>query len=159
MADEPASRVDILKTYLRQQGLGGEMMELKASTRTAAEAAQALDCRTEQIVKSMVLKTKRSRRGILVLASGANRVDLKKIAARLSEPVRMADPQFVLDQTGFAVGGVPPVAHVQKLDTFIDEDLIQQDKIWAAAGTHHAMFSLTPGDLVQMTSGMVISIK
>jgi Cys-tRNA(Pro) deacylase len=151
--------LDKVKDALQQQGFDCNVLELQTSTRTAAEAAQALGCKTEQIVKSLVLKTKHSRRGILVMVSGANRADLKKITDVLSEPVRMADADFVREKTGFAIGGVPPLAHLEKMDAYIDDDLMQQDVIWAAAGTPHSMFKLTPKELVQMTSGEVINVK
>jgi prolyl-tRNA editing enzyme YbaK/EbsC (Cys-tRNA(Pro) deacylase) len=144
---------------LQVLGLDLQVVELPGSTRTALEAAQAVGCQVGQIVKSLVFKAKRSQRPILVVASGANRVDERRIEALIGEPLGKADADFVRQQTGFVIGGVPPVGYTQRLETFIDEDLLQFDEIWAAAGTPHAVFRLTPADLVQMTGGHVAAIK
>jgi prolyl-tRNA editing enzyme YbaK/EbsC (Cys-tRNA(Pro) deacylase) len=144
---------------LQVLGLDLQVIELPGSTRTAIEAAQAVGCQVGQIVKSLVFKAKRSQRPILVVASGSNRVDERRIEALIGEPLGKADADFVRQQTGFVIGGVPPVGHAQHLETFIDEDLMQFDEIWAAAGTPHAVFRLTPADLVKMTGGQVATIK
>lgn len=140
-------------------GLDLQVVELPGSTRTAVEAAQAVGCQVGQIVKSLVFKTKRSQRPILVVASGQNRVDERLIEALIGEPLGKADADFVRQRTGFVIGGVPPVGHAEPLETFIDQDLLQYDEIWAAAGTPHAVFRLTPADLVKMTQGRVVAIK
>jgi prolyl-tRNA editing enzyme YbaK/EbsC (Cys-tRNA(Pro) deacylase) len=140
-------------------GLDLQVVELPGSTRTAVEAAQAVGCQVGQIVKSLVFKAKRSQRPILVIASGQNRVDERLIEALIGEPLGKADADFVRQHTGFVIGGVPPVGHAEPLETFIDEDLLQYDEIWAAAGTPHAVFRLTPADLVKMTQGRVAAIK
>jgi prolyl-tRNA editing enzyme YbaK/EbsC (Cys-tRNA(Pro) deacylase) len=144
---------------LHALGLDLQVIELPGSTRTALEAAQAVGCQVGQIVKSLVFKAKRSQRPILVVASGPNRVDERRIEALIGEPLGKADADFVREHTGFVIGGVPPVGHAQRLETFIDEDLMQYAEIWAAAGTPHAVFRLTPADLVQMTGGLVAAIK
>lgn len=144
---------------LQALGLDLQVIELPGSTRTAVEAAQAVGCQVGQIVKSLVFKAKRSQRPVLVVASGQNRVDEHRLEALLGEPLGKADADFVRQQTGFVIGGVPPVGHTQQLETFIDEDLLQYAEIWAAAGTPHAVFRLTPGDLVKMTGGQVAAIK
>ena len=112
----------------------------------------------EQIVKSLVFKGKKTQKPVLVLAGGANRVNVKNLRDHLSEAVKMADPDFVQAETGFAIGGVPPIGHAQKLKTFVDEDLMQQEEIWAAAGTSNTMFKITPHELQKITGGQVISI-
>ena len=144
---------------LQVMGFALQVVELPDSTRTAAEAAQAVGCQVGQIVKSLVFKAKRSQRPVLVVASGANRVNEKAIEAFIGEPLGRADADFVRQRTGFAIGGVPPVGHSEQLETFIDEDLLQHAEIWAAAGTPNAVFRLTPGDLVRMTGGRVIKIS
>jgi prolyl-tRNA editing enzyme YbaK/EbsC (Cys-tRNA(Pro) deacylase) len=78
---------------------------------------------------------------------------------RVSEPVEKADADFIRERTGFVIGGVPPIGHLERLETFIDEDLLQRDEIWAAPGNPHAVFKLTPSDLKKMTDGRVISVK
>jgi prolyl-tRNA editing enzyme YbaK/EbsC (Cys-tRNA(Pro) deacylase) len=143
---------------LLEKGLPLQVVELPASTRTAVEAAQAIGCQVGQIVKSLVFRTVESDQPILVLASGTNRVDEQKLAALLSQPVAKADADFVHERTGFAIGGVPPVGHTQMIPTFIDQDLLQYDELWAAAGTPHAVFRLTPGDLERITDGRVAQI-
>jgi len=144
---------------LQALGFALEVVELPDSTRTAAEAAQAVGCQVGQIVKSLVFKAKRSQRPVLVVASGANRVNEKAIEALIGEPLGRADADFVRQRTGFAIGGVPPVGHSERLETFIDEDLLQHAEIWAAAGTPNAVFRLTPGDLARMTGGRVVKIS
>ncbi len=144
---------------LQVMGFALQVVELPDSTRTAAEAAQAVGCQVGQIVKSLVFKAKRSQRPVLVVASGANRVNEKAIEALIGEPLGRADADFVRQRTGFAIGGVPPVGHSERLETFIDEDLLQQPEIWAAAGTPNAVFRLTPDDLVRMTGGRVVKIS
>jgi prolyl-tRNA editing enzyme YbaK/EbsC (Cys-tRNA(Pro) deacylase) len=106
-----------------------------------------------------VFQGKTSKRPVLVVASGANRVNEKKLRDLLSEPVRKADAQFVRERTGFAIGGVPPVGLLSPMEIFIDEDLFKYADIWAAAGTPHAVFKLTAGDLVKITQGKVVSIN
>ncbi len=141
------------------RGLAFDIVELKASTRTAQEAAQAVGCQVAQIVKSLIFKGSRSGKPILILASGPNRVNEKKIGEVVGEPIGKADADFVREETGFAIGGVPPLAHKEPLETYIDETLLQHESLWAAAGTPNAVFRLSPSDLVKITEGKVISIK
>ena len=144
---------------LSQSGLKIQVVELPASTRTSAEAAQAVGCQIGQIAKSLIFKTCETQRPILVIASGANRVDELKIGARLGEPIGKADAEFVRSRTGFVIGGVPPIGHIEVIKTFIDEDLLAFEQIWAAAGTPHAVFPLKPADLVKITNGEVIQVR
>ena len=140
-------------------GLPLQVVELPASTRSAVEAAQAIGCRVEQIAKSLIFRSSQSGRPVLVIASGPNRVNEKKIGELLGEPIGKADADFVRQRTGFVIGGVPPVGHTEPLETFIDEDLLKLDEIWAAAGTPNAVFCLKPADLVKITSGRVVAVK
>ncbi len=144
---------------LHALGLSLQVVELPGSTRTAVEAAQAVGCEVGQIVKSLVFKSKSSQRPILVIASGVNRVDEKKIEALIGEPLGKADADFVRQHTGFVIGGVPPLGHIEPLQTYIDVDLLQYPRVWAAAGTPHAVFQLNPGDLSRMTGGIVVQVK
>ena len=143
---------------LNALGFSLEVLELPASTRTAVEAANAVGCQLGQIVKSLVFKAKHSGKPILVLTSGANRVNEKRIEDLIGEPLGKANADFVRESTGFAIGGVPPLGHTQTLETYIDQDLLQYEKVWAAAGTPHALFKLNPKDLVRMTGGKVIKV-
>lgn len=149
------------KVQQAMQSLGFDfsVVELPASTRTSIEAAQAIGCQVGQIAKSLVFKGQRTGQPILIVASGANRVDEQMMAAQAGEPLEKATAEFVRQRTGFGIGGVPPVGHTEPLQTFIDEDLLQYPEIWAAAGTPHAVFRLTPADLVKMSSGQVVKIN
>ena len=148
-----------VQAALQTLGLALEVVELPASTRTAQEAAQAVGCTVGQIVKSLVFRALQSDRPVLVETSGLNRVDETRLAALLGEPVGKADADFVRQRTGFVIGGVPPLGHAEALPTFIDQDLLQYQEIWAAAGTPHAVFRLTPAELLQMTGGQVVAVK
>jgi len=144
---------------LQALGLTLQVVELPNSTRTAAEAAEAVGSQLGQIVKSLVFRGDVSGKPVLILASGANRVNLESVAALVGEPLGKADADYVRQQTGFAIGGVPPLGHLQALDTWIDEDLFQYAEIWAAAGTPNAVFRLAPDDLLRMTGGRVVKIS
>jgi prolyl-tRNA editing enzyme YbaK/EbsC (Cys-tRNA(Pro) deacylase) len=144
---------------LSARGMTLQVVELPGSTRTAQEAAQAIGCDVGQIVKSLVFKGKRSAKPVLVIASGGNRVNEQKIEALIGEPLGKADADFVRQQTGFVIGGVPPVGHNQPLLTYVDADLLQYSEIWAAAGTPHAVFRLTPQELCELTGGDVLELK
>ncbi len=142
---------------LLARGVQNQVVELTETARSAAEAAAAVGCTVAQIAKSLVFKGRQSGQAVLVIASGANRVDLAKVQALLGEPLDRADPDFVRAETGFAIGGIPPVGHAKALTTVIDEDLLKHERIWAAAGHPNAVFPLTPAELVQLTGGRVAS--
>ena len=143
---------------LKALGVTSQVVELPESTRSAAEAAQAIGCRVEQIVKSLVFRGQSTNRPILAIVSGGNRVDEEKLAVLVAEPVAKADAEYVRQRTGYAIGGVPPVGHVESLVCVVDEDLLQYEQIWAAAGTPRAVFQLTPADLQRITDGRVVSV-
>jgi prolyl-tRNA editing enzyme YbaK/EbsC (Cys-tRNA(Pro) deacylase) len=144
---------------LKALGFSNEVMELQTSTRTSAEAAQTIGCQVGQIAKSIVFRRTQTDKPILVIASGSNRVNEKKMAEFIAEPLGKADADYVRKHTGFVIGGVPPIGHFETLDIFIDEDLLQYGEIWAAAGSPNAIFKLTPYDLIKMTDGRVVSIQ
>lgn len=139
-------------------GLQLEVIELPDSTRTSLEAAQALGCQVGQIAKSIVFQALTSHRPLLVIASGSNRVNEKIITGLVGELVSKADADFVRSHTGFVIGGVPPLGHIERMETFIDQDLLQYAEIWAAAGTPHAVFRMTPDELVRMARGRVTTV-
>jgi prolyl-tRNA editing enzyme YbaK/EbsC (Cys-tRNA(Pro) deacylase) len=159
VSDELSASAQRFQDILRQRGFAHQVIELPASTRTAKEAAQAVGCQPGQIVKSLVFKALHSQTPLLVLASGPNRVDEQRLSELAGEPIGKADADFVRQWTGFAVGGVPPLGHKEPVASFIDETLLQYDTLWAAAGTPHAVFELTPADLQAMTDGRIVSIK
>lgn len=144
---------------LEAHGVDCQVVELPDTTRTALEAAQAIGCDVDQIVKSLIFKARQSGRPVLVIASGSNRVNEKRIGQLLGEKIGKADADFVREKTGYVIGGVPPLAHETPPQTFIDEALLEHDEIWAAAGTPFAVFRLTPTDLLQITNGRVTSIS
>lgn len=144
---------------LQALGMTLQVVELPGSTRTAAEAAQAIGTTVGQIAKSLVFRTTTTQRPVLIIASGPNRVNEKLIGHLLGETIEKADADFVRERMGFVIGGVPPVGHLEKPETLIDEDLFQYPEIWAAAGTPHAVFRLLPDDLVQITGGRVVAVK
>lgn len=144
---------------LRALGFNNEILEFQTTTRTSADAAQAVGCEVGQIAKSIVFRTIRTGRPVLVIASGPNRINEKRIEEKISEPIGKADAEFVHQKTGFVIGGVPPVGHTEKMEIFIDEDLLKYEEIWAAAGTPHAVFKLNPSELIRMTGGQIISVK
>jgi prolyl-tRNA editing enzyme YbaK/EbsC (Cys-tRNA(Pro) deacylase) len=154
---KPAESPSALKV---QAVLGArfQVMEFDATTRTAAEAAAAIGCEVAQIAKSLIFRAANSGRAVLIIASGVDRVDEKKAAAAVAEPIVRADADFVREATGFAIGGVPPVGHKTKPIVLIEESLFGFDEIWAAAGTPNAVFRLTPADLVELTSGRTVAV-
>ena len=143
------------------EGLGFEfrVRVFPASTRSAEDAAAAIGCSVAQIVKSLIFRAVDSDRPVLILAGGANRVDEAAVGRLLGETIVRAKPDFVREVTGFAIGGVPPVAHAQTPTTLIDRDLMALEEIWAAAGTPNAVFALTPEALCRITDGTVADIK
>lgn len=155
--DLPASARRV-QQVLDAAGLAVAIVELPQSTRTAADAAASIGCRVEQIAKSLVFRRKDTGEGVLVIASGSNRVDERLVAATLHSEIERADADFVRSTTGFAIGGIPPIGHDSPLVTLIDEDLLRLDVIWAAGGTPHAVFPLSPGELVRITSGQVMRV-
>jgi prolyl-tRNA editing enzyme YbaK/EbsC (Cys-tRNA(Pro) deacylase) len=153
---DTAQRVE---NWLSGRGLTGRVREMTASTRTSAEAAAAIGCAVAQIAKSLIFRGRDSGTPLLVVASGVNRVDEKKLAALVGERVTRPDADYVRAATGFAIGGVPPAGHERALRTLVDADLLALDPIWAAAGTPVAVFHLTPAELLSLTSGEVADLK
>lgn len=153
---DSAQRVE---NWLTARGLPGRVREMTASTRTSAEAAAAIGCGVAQIAKSLIFRGRDSGTPLLVIASGVNRVDEKKLAALIGERTARPDADYVRTVTGFAIGGVPPAGHERALRTLIDADLLALDPIWAAAGTPVAVFPLTAAELVALTSGEVADLK
>jgi len=149
---KPAANTTALRV---QQHLGADfqVLEFEESTRTSDDAARAIGCTVAEIAKSLIFKCKASDRGVLIVMSGVNRADMAKAKAVLGEKLSRADADFVRQKTGYAIGGVPPVAHAEKLQVLLDRDLLAFDEIWAAAGTPNAVFRLTPAQLQALTGG------
>ena len=157
MAELPAAALRVQQA-LAGHGLETTIVYLERAARTSAEAAAAVGCRVDQIAKSLVFRLATSGTPLLVIASGANRVDEARVAEFVGEPLAKADAEFVRTHTSFAIGGVAPLAHPAPLATLIDEHLLKWDRIWAAAGHPHTVFPLTPADLVRLTGGRVVTV-
>src|ERR1700676_3297377 len=151
---DTARRVALL---LRERGHGNAVVLLPETGKTSAEAAAGLGCSVAQIAKSILFRRREDDAPVLVVASGANRVDEKKVAAKVGEIAR-ADAKFVREKTGYAIGGVCPIGHATLPLTLIDEDLLALDSLWAAAGHPHAVFNLTPQELVALTGAPVADV-
>lgn len=140
-------------------GFPFRVIELPVAMRTAADAAAQAGCEVGQIVKSLVFRGARTERPVLVLTSGMNRVNEDRIAEYLGEPLARAGPDFVRRVTGFAIGGVPPLGHAERMETYIDEDLLTFDTLWAAAGHPNSLFPLPARDLPRLAPGRVVRVK
>lgn len=158
MDDSLSDSAQKVQQALTEAGLEIRIRELPASTRTAKEAAAAIGCTLAQIAKSLMFRDTSSGEPLLVIASGVNRVDEEILSSRVGGPVTIADADYVRRQTGFVIGGVPPVGHSRKIETYFDEELFDHEVIWAAAGTPHAVFRTSPHDLVRVTAGEVIAV-
>ena len=152
----PVRRV---REALEREGLAPEFVELADTARSADDAARALGRRVEQIVKSLIFRGGTSGRPVLILASGPNRVSELRMADLLGEPIEKADAAFVREHSGFSIGGVPPVGHAVTPVAFVDEDLLAEDEVWAAAGHTHVVFGLDPAELPRITGGRVVRVK
>lgn len=138
-------------------GDGFRVLEFEESTHSSAEAAAAVGCEVGRIAKSMMYRSADGR-PVLVVASGANRVDDKKVSALLGQKVKRAEADFVLAHSGSAVGGVSPVGHAMPPVVFLDRDLAGYETIWAAAGSPNAVFELMPGDLARLTAADFVDV-
>ena len=142
-----------VQEFLAEHGADFVVKELASSTRTAIDAANTLGCEVAQIAKSLIFRDRDSGNPVLVVASGANRVDTARIEQATGLRLVKADADFVKQQTGYTIGGVPPLAHNENVITILDPDLKQYDLIWAAAGTPYAVFALHATDLEALTGG------
>jgi prolyl-tRNA editing enzyme YbaK/EbsC (Cys-tRNA(Pro) deacylase) len=143
---------------LAAAGLASQVVELSVAARTAQQAADALGVALGQIAKSLVFRGATSGRAILVIAAGDRRVDEARLAALAGEPITRADPEFVRAATGFAIGGVSPLAHPTALLSFRDASLHRFELIWAAGGTPHCVFPITPTELARVAGGVEAEI-
>ncbi|TCK42284.1 prolyl-tRNA editing enzyme YbaK/EbsC (Cys-tRNA(Pro) deacylase) [Paraburkholderia sp. BL8N3] len=142
---------------LQERGHSRPVVMLPETGKTSAEAAAGLGCSVAQIANSILFRRRADDAPVLVIASGSNRVDEAKVAARVGALAR-ADAKFVREKTGYAIGGVCPIGHATEPVTLIDEDLLSLDSLWAAAGHPHAVFNLTPRELVALTGAPVADV-
>ena len=143
---------------LNRLGAASDVRHMPDSTRTAPEAAAAVGCDVAQIVKSLIFRSVAGDEAILVMVSGADRVDESRLAGVVGDQVERATAEFVRARTGFAIGGVPPVGHSGPVATYLDEHLLDHDLVWAAAGTPNAVFSIKPAELARITSAKVVAV-
>ena len=151
---KPAARV---QAELVALGLDRRVIELDVHARTSQQAADALGVSVAQIAKSLIFVVNGA--PVMVVASGVNRVDEAKLGALSGGRVRRADADTVREATGYAIGGVPPVAHASRLPIYIDRDLRQYDVIYAAGGVPECVFPLTPDELIRATGGHVADLR
>ncbi len=138
-------------------GIARSLIELPVSAKTSREAAAALGVNVAQIAKSLVFTSNGN--PVLVIASGANRVDERKLERLTGGKVRKADAETVKQATGFAIGGVPPLAHAISLPTYIDRDLLQHEVVYPAGGLPECVFPISPQELLRATGGQIVDIR
>ncbi len=143
---------------LSAAGVNAQIVEFDTPTHTSAEAAAAIGCQVAQIAKSVVFRGAKSDQVIIVVTSGANRVSESKLAALIGEKPARADADFVRNNTGYAIGGVAPLGYPQPVIMLLDQDLLQFDTIWAAAGTPYTVFALTPDQLTVLAGNHWVDV-
>ena len=148
-----------VQEVLTARGFANRIIALDRPTRTAADAAAALGCAVAQIAKSLVFRRVDTGEPVLVIASGAGRVDERKVGEAVGAPIEKADADFVRETTGFAIGGISPIGHRRTLETLIDAELLAHAEIWAAGGHPNTLFQLTPDELLRMTAARAVAIR
>lgn len=152
-----SASVERVRAALAAAGHADTIEAFPEGTRSAADAAAAVGCAVAQIAKSIVFRA--GSRAVLVIASGANRVDMGKVGAAIGQPVRRAEGSWVRDTTGFAIGGVSPLGHLAPPILLLDADLMALDPVWAAAGSPQHVFRTSPAELVRMTGAKVVEVR
>ena len=145
------------ESWLATTDFGVTVKEFPDGTRTAVDAARAVGCDVGQIVKSLVFTV--DGRPLLVVASGVNRVDERRLGEVAGGRIRRADPDTVKQATGYSIGGVPPIGLASPLAVYVDRDLLGYELVYAAAGLPECVFPIAPGELVRATGGQVVDIK
>jgi len=140
-----------VQAALEAAGVEAEIQDMRAGTRSAAEAAWAVGCEIDQIAKSIIFRGGQSGHVVLFLTAGGNRVDPGKASAVAGQTLERADAAFVRSETGFAIGGVAPLGHLTQPEIFHDPRLMEFDTVWAAAGTPRHVFGIATADLVRLT--------
>jgi prolyl-tRNA editing enzyme YbaK/EbsC (Cys-tRNA(Pro) deacylase) len=148
-----------VEAALLAAGLAFDVKVFPSGTKTAADAAAAIGCSVAEIAKSIVLRAVESDRVVVAVTSGTNRVDERRLADVVGEHLSKADAEFVRRKTGFAIGGVAPIGHVEAPLVVVDRDLLQYEQVWAAAGTGDSVFRLTPAQLLAVTGAPVADFK
>ncbi|CCQ46384.1 ybaK / prolyl-tRNA synthetases associated domain protein [Pseudarthrobacter siccitolerans] len=158
MMEYDGGPVALVRSALVRSGIGDTLRTFPAGVPTALAAAEALECDLAAITNSLIFDL--NGEPLLILASGAARVDTKLVAEQLGEVrIRRASPEFVLQHTGQEVGGVAPVGHPGKIRTLLDESLQKHDLLWAGAGDHNSMFSVTYKQLQEVTEALELKVR
>jgi prolyl-tRNA editing enzyme YbaK/EbsC (Cys-tRNA(Pro) deacylase) len=153
-----SSAIDRFLEAARVLGHPVEVRRFPEGTKTAEDAARAIGCEVGQIVKSLVFTA--DGRPVLALTSGANRVDVARLAGLVgATDVRRASPEQARTATGFAVGGTPPFGHPERIRTLLDRDLLAYEEVWAACGTPDSVFRTTPAELQRTALAEVVDLK
>ena len=147
-----------VRSALEAAGIAPAIIELPGAARTAQAAAAYLNCDVGQIANSLVFRAERSGNPLLVMSSGARRVDTTRLAATIGEPVGKADAAFVRERTGFAIGGVAPVGHATRITSYVEKNLAAYRDVWAAAGHPHTVFRLSYAELLRITGGVAVEV-
>ena len=149
--------IERVRAALFAAGHPDTIVEFPAGTRTATDAAAAVGCTVGQIAKSIVFRC--NTRPVIVITSGANRVDPARVEAALATKLDRADAEWIRQTTGFAIGGVAPIGHLKPPIMLIDEDLLVLDPIWAAAGSPSHVFRTTASELMRLTGARAVAVK
>ncbi|HZP20352.1 MAG TPA: YbaK/EbsC family protein [Bauldia sp.] len=158
MAEHPPA-VHRVETAASEARLAITLKIMPESTRTAEQAAKAVGATVGQIIKSLVFKGKKSGKPYLLLVSGANRVNEHAVEHTIAEGIERPDADYVREVTGFAIGGIPPLGFATPIHTYMDEDLLQYETVWAAAGTPNAVFSVDPEALRAAVGAHVLKVR
>jgi len=146
------------KKILQEYGLENNVVIFDNSTKTAQEAADQIGVEIGQIGKSIILKL--NNEPVIVIVSGENKISIEKLEKLIGEIIEKADADFVYEKTGFSIGGVPPFGHKEKIKhIFLDEDLLNYQEIWCAAGTPFSVFKISPQRLIKITQAKLVNIK
>lgn len=147
-----------VRSAAERAGLDIEIKRMTGSTRTAEEAAQQCDCAVDQIVKSLIFQGDNTGSLFLFLVRGSKRLDTAMASRAAGEPLSRAEAQTIRDKTGFAIGGVAPIGHIDPISAYADAGLMRFETVWAAAGAHDAVFETKPDDLIRASGAEVLQI-
>lgn len=154
----PSACVKVSQAF-EKAGVPVAIVQHEQSARTAQEAADTCGCALAQIVKSLIFTRADTDQIILLLVSGANRVHENRTGRQIGARLKRADIERVRNEIGFAIGGIPPFGHASRLETYIDEDLLEFTDVWAAAGTPNSVFNIDPGTLVSLTDAKIVCVQ
>ena len=151
------SQVKVIEAF-KANNLNIEVLNLSVSTKTSKEAANAVGCKLSQIAKSIVFYEVDHKKLVQIFVSGPNRVDVDIFQKHTGLRIEKADANFVRESTGFAIGGVAPLGHVNKPIYYFDETLIQFEEVWCAAGTPSSLFKIKTSDLLKVCEPKILQV-